>query len=405
MPKLTESFVKGLPAPDGSARIHMDDKTPGFGVRVTPNGFKAYVLRYRNAHGAERKVAIGPVGVWSLDGARDEAKRLLQQVHSGVDPQAEREAVRAELTVNEIIDRYLKSAKFEAKADSTRTVDKGRFERHVRPLLGKRIASDLTLDQVQRTFADIRDGKTAAGRVKTKARGVARVMGGEGTARAAIRLFRAMLSWAVKERLLTANPALGAEIGKDGTRQLLLTPDQYVAMFTALDRLEDEGRVKRRTADAIRVIALTGARRGEVIGLRRDHLSAMGDAIVLPTSRHKTGRITGEERVITLPEVAREIVARQSNGDVIFPIDTAEITKAWALVRAAAGLPSDFGLHGLRHSVASHLAMGGAQASEIMQALGHRQMSTSQKYVHWAQDNRQRLAERAASVALAGMRR
>jgi hypothetical protein len=54
-------------------------------------------------------------------------------------------------------------------------------------------------------------------------------------------------------------------------------------------------------------------------------------------------------------------------------------------------------------SLASHMAMGGAQAAEIMTALGHGQLSTAQRYVHWAQDSRQGLAERAATSILAGM--
>jgi site-specific recombinase XerD len=61
------------------------------------------------------------------------------------------------------------------------------------------------------------------------------------------------------------------------------------------------------------------------------------------------------------------------------------------------------GLHGLRHSIASHLAMGGAQAAQIMAAMGHRQLSTVQRYIHFAEDKRHSLAEQAALVALAGM--
>jgi hypothetical protein len=49
------------------------------------------------------------------------------------------------------------------------------------------------------------------------------------------------------------------------------------------------------------------------------------------------------------------------------------------------------------------MAMDGAGAAEIMTALGHAQLSTAQRYVHWAQDARQSLAERAASVVLGGM--
>ena len=47
--------------------------------------------------------------------------------------------------------------------------------------------------------------------------------------------------------------------------------------------------------------------------------------------------------------------------------------------------------------------MSGAQAPEIMTAMGHRQLSTVQRYIHFAESARQALAERAASVALAGM--
>jgi site-specific recombinase XerD len=72
-------------------------------------------------------------------------------------------------------------------------------------------------------------------------------------------------------------------------------------------------------------------------------------------------------------------------------------------VRIEANLPPTLGLHGLRHSVASHLTMGGAQAAQIMTAMGHRQLSTVLRYIHFAENARQTLAERAAAVALAGM--
>src|SRR5690606_4169420 len=79
------------------------------------------------------------------------------------------------------------------------------------------------------------------------------------------------------------------------------------------------------------------------------------------------------------------------------------LSKVWTKVREEAKLPDGIGLHGLRHSLASHMAMQGAQASEIMTALGHRSITTSAKYVHWAQDARQAVSEKAAAVALAGM--
>jgi integrase len=246
---------------------------------------KSFILRYRNEHGRDRLITIGRFDVWNTGTARTEAKRLLrEEINIGDDPLGERKAKRDELTVNEMLDRYVESARFESKGEFTRYVDKGRLNRHVRPLLGTRMLSELTLGTVERAFADIASGKTAVGKIKTKKHGLARVTGGEGTARKAIQLFRAALSWAVREKLLGANPATGVELGKDGVRRLVLDPAQYTAMFEALDQLEGngEGRVLPKHADAIRVIAMTGARRGEICGLRREHVDGKAGLIILP---------------------------------------------------------------------------------------------------------------------------
>jgi integrase len=395
-----------VPSPEGSTKIIYDDEVVGFGLRVTPNGAKTFILRYRNARGAERKMKIGAFPAWDAGSAREQAKDLYKtKINLGIDPLEEREAAREALTVGEVLDAYLKSAHFAGKAESTRAIDKGRLERHIRPLLGKKVVEELTHDQVARAFADIRDGKTAVGKVKTKRRGLARVTGGEGTARAAIRLFRAVLSWAVTEKKITENPAMGVKIGKDGVRELLLSPAEYVSMFEAVDKLAAAGRIKASEADVVRLIALTGARRGEILGLRREHVNQKMARIELPPSRHKTGKATGERRLIDLPEEALAIIDRQPAGEVVFPIDPAGMTKAWNAVRAEAKLPANFGLHGLRHSVASHMAMGGAGASEIMTALGHKQLSTAQRYIHMADESRKRIALKAAGPALAALRR
>ena len=80
-----------------------------------------------------------------------------------------------------------------------------------------------------------------------------------------------------------------------------------------------------------------------------------------------------------------------------------DVSAPWRDIRKAAGLPATIGLHGLRHSLASHMAMSGSEAAEIMTALGHRDITTSQKYVHWARDRRQELAERAAATITAAI--
>jgi integrase len=144
--------------------------------------------------------------------------------------------------------------------------------------------------------------------------------------------------------------------------------------------------------------------------LRWRHVDLQRGRIVLPPQSHKTGRKTGKPREIILPSEAQKIVARQSEGrpdDFVFAPARGDgaiaLSKAWRKVRKEAELPPALGLHGLRHSIASHLAMSGAQAPEIMTAMGHRQLSTVQRYIHFANTAREALAERAASVPLSGM--
>ena len=163
-------------------------------------------------------------------------------------------------------------------------------------------------------------------------------------------------------------------------------------------------------ADAIRLIALTGCRRGEAAGLRWSHVDLQHGRLVLPPTAHKTGRKTGKPRTIILPSTAQAIIAQQPEGqpqDFVFAPargnNALALSKAWRKVRAEANLPADIGLHGLRHSLASHMAMAGAQAPEIMQVVGHRQLSTVQRYIHFAETAQATLAERAASIPLAGM--
>lgn len=399
--KLTDATVRALPPPDTNAKIHYDSTLTGFGIRVTPNGAKTFILRYRNEHNQERKMRIGSFPVWGTSAARDEAKRLLRDER---DPLAKREAIRAEPTVSEILDDYLKSTRFLSKAESTQATDRGRIDHHLRPLLGKKHVRDLNLDDVERCFASISAGKTAGNVKSGKPRGVARVRGGEGTARKAIRLLRAALGWAVQNKFIKENAAIGAEVGSDGSRDIVLDAEGYAAMFAALNQLQDAKEITAPVADAIRLIALTGTRRGEIVRLEREFISIKERLIVLPPERHKTGKATNMPRTIGLPAEAMSIIDRQGDGEVLFDFDPSVISKAWRLVRVAGKLPAGIGLHGLRHSAASHLAMEGASAAEIMTAMGHSQMSTSQKYIHWAQNRRQGLSERTAAVALAGMR-
>ena len=411
MARLSKRIVDAArPSSDDERHILWDELLPGFGLLVLPTGVKSFIYNYRNSRGTKRRATIGKVGTLTPDEAREIADDMATLVKNGGDPLAAKAAAREALTVGDVLDRYLESEKFAEKANSTQLNDRSRIKRHLRPVLGNKYVDDLLPDDITRARNVIRDGKTAVDE-KTGPRGRARVTGGETVARDSIGLLRAILNWAIGQKLTTNNPAGSIKLGSNATRDTILEgPDDYARLFETLTTMENEKRIRSAVADAIRIIALTGARRGEITKLCWRHVDLKAGSVTLPPAAHKSGRRTGKPRIIALPAAAQDIIARQPErgaDDFVFapakgngPLN---INKPWRTVRTEAGLPEGIGLHGLRHSMASMLAMGGAQASELQAALGHSTVSMAVRYVHWADDARAALAERAAAPALAGM--
>jgi len=88
---LTDRLVRSLPAPVAGAAITYDADVAGFGIRVTANGVRSFVLNYV-VYGRERRMTIGRFPTWSATAAREEARALRRKVDAKVDPLDEQEA-------------------------------------------------------------------------------------------------------------------------------------------------------------------------------------------------------------------------------------------------------------------------------------------------------------------------
>lgn len=408
MPKISKRLVD-ISEPKKARYYVWDTTLPGFGLVVQPTGTKSFCFQYRTAEGQTRRISLGRYGAVTPEQARKAAQLEQAKVRQGGDPLGEKRARRNALKVGKMLDLYTQSAKFAQKTEITQSIDRGRIERHLKPLLGGKVADKLTVDVIWRAYADIKAGKTAT-TVKTGPRGLARVKGGEGAARMSIRLLKSAYSWATEEGLLSVNVAASVKVSQDGRREAVLTTDEYRAAFQAIDDLESVQVVNSTAADAIRCIALTGARRGEIAGLRWRHVDLKKGIATLSSDEHKTGRKTGDSRTIGLPAAAQAIISRQRDGkpdDYVFPPARGEgpinLSKPWRLIRDKAGLDSSIVLHTLRHSLATSMAVNGAEAAHIMAVMGHKDLATSQKYIHIAKDMRADMAEKAASGISAAM--
>ena len=209
-------------------------------------------------------------------------------------------------------------------------------------------------------------------------------------------MFRAE-EWGLRER--NSNPCLG--IAKN--------PRNHVARFLDIDELARLGRaLDAREARwpeavaAIRLLALTGCRRSEVLNLRWRDIGA--DAINLADS--ETG-----PRPVPLGKAARAHIdalpgARDPDG-FVFPRYAearrqSSLIACWRTVCADAKL-GRLRLHDLRHTAASQAVMAGEHLPLVGEPLGHRRHRTTAGYAHLADAHVVEAAEKVGAVIAEAM--
>jgi integrase len=405
MPKLTKRTVDAAHPKASGDLFVWDDELSAFGLRVKPSGAKAFILQYRNRAARSRRITLGRYGVLTPDQARDLAREALAEIAKGGDPAARRAADRDALTVTELCRRYLDEAgrglvltrRGRAKKPSTLYTDAGRVERHIIPLIGHRTVKDLTTADLRAFLRDVISGKSATD-VRTRARGRAIVEGGKGTATRTMGLLGAILSYAVQEGYRPDNPVRGIVLPSYEKRKVRLDPEKYAALGRALAAAERRGE-PWQAIDAMRLLALTGARAGEIANLKRSECDLRNSALRLSDSK------TGESlRPLGKPalDVLRAAVAR-STGPHVFPALRLSsgpykgLPKAWNRMRAVEPAIVSLTPHGLRHSLASVADDIGLSEPTIAALLGHAGGGVTRGYIHKVDATLLASADRVAS--------
>ena len=234
---------------------------------------------------------------------------------TGGDPLGAKRALREALTVGDVLDAYLASEEFADKAEITKPIDRGRIERHLRPLLGKKHAHLVTEDDVQRAFAAIRDGKTATD-VKTGSAGRARVRGGEGAARMAIIVLGRDLQLGDPRPLDEREPCRFIKMGTQSApaRQSLTALQTMPACFRHSTAWRGEAPHPPASSGCDPSYCLDRMPKGRGGGLAMVSCRSEAWASGASATRAQDGRKTGKPRIIGLPAAAQAIIARQPDG-------------------------------------------------------------------------------------------
>ena len=400
MPKITKRFIDQLKPTDRDVAL-WDSELSRFGVRVKPTGAMAYVIQYRNSGGRTRKLALGRVGVLTPEEARQAARKALAGVSGGGDPSADRHAQRVDLTIAELVERYLAEgpASKPAKKKASWASDTSNLRRHVIPLLGRRQLAALTSDDIQKFQKDVTDGKTQKDE-KTRKRGRAIVKGGPAAATRATLVLSAMLQWATTRKFRTDNPGKGVKLNKPTKRERFLSGAELARLGEAFAKAERDG-LNRNSLAILRLLVLTGARRNEIASLKWDDVDFERRALRMPDS--KTGA-----KIIPLGAPALEVLSklpRKRGSAWVFPAATGKghhvgMPRVWRKLRASARL-KDVRMHDLRHGFASIAVADGDSLYLVGKVLGHAQAETTQRYAHLQLDPVRAVADRT-SRKLAG---
>ena len=213
------------------------------------------------------------------------------QVARGGDPSGDRNLNRQAITIKELCTRYLTDLeqglilgkRGRPKKASTIITDVRR-QRHIIPLLGTRGVRDLSKADITQAIKDIMAGKTQVNVETEKLRGLAIVRGGVGTATRTIGLLGGILSYAVDLGIIEQNPAHEVRKPKDNVNSRRLSEPEYRTLGAILRKATADEQYAM-AAQMIRIIALTGCRRSEIINLRWEEIDIDGSCLRLTDSK------------------------------------------------------------------------------------------------------------------------
>lgn len=399
--KLTKTLVDETRLPDTGQAFIWDSELIGFGVRVMPGGRKTWIVQTKIRGGKERRVTIGLCDKVPLDMARKEAKTLIAHADLGRDVAQERKDARhvqpdQNPTFKEFSDRWVAEVVERRNRPGTVKLRRLLLKNHIDPYLGAKRLSELGRKDIEDMhYAVSQDYPVAANR--------------------AVSTCSAILATAVRWGLLERNVALGIDRNSEEGRERYLTPEEIKALNAALDASPAQD-----SADVVRLLMLTGARFGEVVGMRWEQVDLAAGVWTKPaaaTKQNRTHRVPLSPAAIALLQKRRDaakgegrtarprktVRAAIEGNPWVFPGDgddghVTTIRSFWAAICKRSGIKG-VRIHDIRHTFASLLVSSGESLPVVGALLGHTQAKTTSRYAHLLDDPLRAAAEKVAKLA------
>ena len=345
---------------DRRGLVVFDKDLRGFGLKVSPNGTRTFIVRAARKPGIAETV-IGTADELTAAEARERAAAIIQAART--------ERQHGPL-FRDFADEFMRRQGRRWKP-ATRKGNALLLRRYLVPFLGEMRVAGIARADVQRWFDSM--------------------SGTPGNANRGLPLLSVMMRqaelWDLRPQ--GSNPCANMRRYRLKPRERFLSTDELKRLGFVLDHAKD-----RQAAAAIRLLLFTGARSSEITGLRWDWIR--GTRALLPDS--KSG-----PKAIQLPPPARAVLNRLTRDCAfVFPNrqgdgPMTDLGRRWNRLRALAGL-DDVRVHDCRHTFASHAVMSGLDLYTVGRLLGHADTGSTERYAHLADEHVREAAGRISGV-------
>jgi integrase len=364
MPTMLTPVVVSRYAPR-ERRYEVRDARSSLRLIVFPSGKKSWIVRYRRrGDGRAVKHTIGPVATITLAEARAIAAQIDLDRAQGKEPAKKSPATTVADTYAECAQRYIDeyaSVRTRRWRPTARVLgfDPDPMPGSLAERWGDRPVGAITGNDIHSLVVEV--SKRGVPGIPRRSEGPTDSMG-----RQVHSVLSRFFSWLVSQRVIDTNPCIGVHRPQPGSpRERVLTDDEIKLFWTGCDKLATP------YGAVFKLLLLLGQRREEISRMRVDELSSDGTVWTLPATRTKNKRT----HTITLPPLAREIIASVKRGDrYVFtrngrPLNGFSNAKN-RLDAHMVGVPA-WRTHDLRRVAVTGMARAGADLHVIERVINH----------------------------------
>lgn len=341
------------------SRVDYFDKTKMgkgryFGLRVGPGG-KSWFVAYRHDGKLKRFTLDRGYPDLGLADAREEADRLVKSIIDRKDPATAKQQLKRADTFRELCALYME--KHAKKTKRTWHTDELMLNKDAIPAWGDMKAHEVTRRHVKALLQSIVD------------------RGSPIISNRNLEVIRKVFNWALEneEELVTpliGNPCAGVKkLSTENQRDRVLKDDEIREAWAAYELQPSPIR------EAFKLMLLTAQRKGEVLGMRWDHIDMEKGWWTIPAELSKNGKSHRVPLVGMALDIVRKL-EKTRRDEWVFSSDRnpglpiAYIQKAHDRVRAAAGI-ENYRMHDLRRTAASLMTGAGVSRFVIKMVLNH----------------------------------